>query len=262
MSRLNGRMLEPNVQKLLRELRPTDQVLDVGGWACQFNRAQWILDAQPFETRGFYRTFGGKPSQGGDKEWFTKDTWIQRDMCERTPWPFADEQFDFVMCSHTLEDVRDPLWVCTEMIRVGKRGYIEVPARAYESSLGVERPNQAGLSHHRWLIDIRGDEISFLHKSHMIHTHWRFALPRAYGRALSPQNSVQWLWWEREFTFREVMCHGLDAQERELEEYVRRTYPYPEWRLRLSELWRRFSALPRRVAARAQREVRHSVDHS
>ena len=51
-------MLEPNVQKLLSELQPTDQVLDVGGWACPFNRAQWILDAQPFETRGFYRTFG------------------------------------------------------------------------------------------------------------------------------------------------------------------------------------------------------------
>ncbi len=198
-------MLEPNVQKLLSELQPTDQVLDVGGWACPFNRAQWILDAQPFETRGFYRTFGGKPSQGGDKEWFTKDTWIQRDMCDRAPWPFSDKQFDFVVCSHTLEDVRDPLWVCTEMIRVGKRGYIEVPSRAYESCLGIERPNQAGLSHHRWLIDIRGDEISFLHKSHMIHSHWRFALPRAYGRALSRERSVQWLWWEGEFTFREVM---------------------------------------------------------
>ena len=143
-TRLNGslRLLEPNVQKLLSELQPTDQVHDLGGWACPFNRAQWILDAQPFETRGFYRTFGGKPSQGGDKEWFTKDTWIQRDMCERAPWPFSDQQFDFVICSHTLEDIRDPLWVCTEMIRVGKRGYIEVPSRAWE--LSRHRATQSG----------------------------------------------------------------------------------------------------------------------
>ena len=255
-------MFEPNVQKLLKELKPTDQVLDVGGWACPFNRAQWILDAQPFESRGFYRTFGARPSQGGDREWFTKDTWIQRDMCDRAPWPFSDEQFDVVICSHTLEDVRDPLWVCAEMIRVGKRGYIEVPSRAYESSLGIERPNQAGLSHHRWLIDICGNEISFLLKYHMIHSHWRFALPPAYGRALSRESSVQWLWWESGFTFREVIIHGLNAEERELEEYVRRTYPYPLWMSRLSELWRRCSALPRRAAARALMGIRHTVDRS
>jgi len=248
-------MLELNVQKLLGGLNPTDQVLDVGGWACPFNRAQWILDAQPFETRGFRRTYGATPSQGGDEEWFTRDTWIQRDMCDRVPWPFADRQFDVVICSHTLEDVRDPLWVCAEMIRVGKRGYVEVPSRAYESSLGIERPHQAGLSHHRWLIDIRGSDLSFLQKYHMIHSHWRFALPRGYGRALSRERCVQWLWWESEFTFREVMIHGLEAVERELEDYVRRTYPYPEWKLRLSELWRRVSPLPERAVAAALRRI-------
>jgi hypothetical protein len=255
-------MLELNAQKLAGELDPADQVLDVGGWACPFNRAQWILDAQPFETRGFYRTFGGKPSQGGDQEWFTRDTWIQRDMCDRTPWPFSNRQFDFVICSHTLEDVRDPLWVCSEMIRVGKRGYIEVPSRAFESSLGMERPNQAGLSHHRWLIDIRGDEIAFLPKLHMIHSHWRFALPRSYGRSLSAESSVQWLWWKSEFTFHEVMHHGMEALEHELEEYVRRTYPYPEWRLTLSALWRRVSPLPGRAAARALKRIRRSPERS
>src|SRR5947199_219349 len=120
-------MHEPNVTTLLQFLKPEDQVLDVGGWACPFNRAQWILDAEPFETRGFYRTFGGAPSQGGDVERFCKDTWVQRDICHHDPWPFRDKQFDFVICSHTLEDVRDPLWVCSELFRVGKRGYIEVP---------------------------------------------------------------------------------------------------------------------------------------
>src|SRR6187401_3041518 len=100
-------MLESNAQKLLAELQPAHQVLDVGGWACPFNRAQWVLDAEPYETRGFYRTFGGPPSQGGDVEFFSKDTWVQRDICAREPWPFADKQFDFVICSHTLEDIRD-----------------------------------------------------------------------------------------------------------------------------------------------------------
>ena len=200
-----------------------------------------------------------KAVAGRDKEWFTKDTWIHRDICDRTPWPFSDEQFDFVICSHTLEDLRDPLWVCTGMIRVGKRGYIEMPSRAYESSLGIERPNQAGLSHHRWLIDICGNEISFLHKYHMIHSHWRFALPSC-GRATRELRPVVVVGRRIHVPRGDVSRTGRPGTR--TEEYVRRTYPYPEWRLRLSELWRRFSALPRRAAARAIRGIRHSVDHS
>jgi hypothetical protein len=41
-----------------------------------------------------------------------------------------------VICSHTLEDIRDPLWVCSEMIRIGKAGYIELPR-------GLQKPVEA-----------------------------------------------------------------------------------------------------------------------
>ena len=119
-------MYEPNAQRLLELIKPGDVVLDIGGWASPFNRANYILDAQPFETRGFYRTVGLPASQGGDVEHFTKDRWVVRDICDHEPYPFADKMFDWVTCSHTLEDVRDPLWVCSEMMRIGKRGYIEV----------------------------------------------------------------------------------------------------------------------------------------
>jgi hypothetical protein len=251
-------MYEPNVSTVLQRLTPEDQVLDVGGWACPFNRAQWVLDSEPYETRGFYRTFGGVPFQAGDHEWFSKGTWVERDICDRQPWPFDDKQFDFVICSHTLEDLRDPIWVCSEIVRVGKRGYIEVPSRAYESCLGVERPKQAGLSHHRWLVEIRGKEILFLQKYHMIHSHWRFALPESYRRFLTPETSVQWLWWVNDFSFREVTHHGLAALERELEGYVKTIYPYPAWRLRMSDAWRFLSPFPRRIVSLVQRKLHHT----
>jgi len=249
-------MHEPNVTTLLQLLKPEDQVLDVGGWACPFNRAQWILDAEPFETRGFYRTFGGAPSQGGDVERFCKDTWVQRDICHHGPWPFRDKQFDFVICSHTLEDVRDPLWVCSELFRVGKRGYIEVPSRAWESCTGRERRGQVGLSHHRWLIEIRDDEIVFLHKWHMIHSHWRFALPRSYARTMTPEASVQWVWWNQPLRTRELAIHGIQAQERELEQFISTIRPYPTWRLQASAQFRLASSLANRATAGVGRRLR------
>ena len=226
-------MYEPNVARVLASLGDDDVVVDIGGWACPFNRANYIIDAEPFDTRGYYRTFGGKPSQGGDIERFTRDRWIVRDLCDRDPYPFADKSVDFVICSHTLEDLRDPLWVCAEMMRIGKRGYIEVPSRAWESARGHESPRTAGLSHHRWLIDITGDRIEFLMKFHAIHSHWRYSLPRAYLDAMAEADTVQWLFWTDRFAFGERTIHGLDAQRAELEAFVARVAPYPGWRRRL-----------------------------
>ena len=246
-------MLASNVDRLIAELPSEALVLDVGGWASPFNRAQWVLDAEPFETRGYYREFGGLPFQGGEREWFTKDTWVQRDICAREPWPFADKQFDFVICSHTLEDIRDPLWVCSELIRVGKAGYVEVPSRMFESTRGVERPNTAGLSHHRWLIDISGDEIRFLQKYHIIHAHWRYSLPRTHLQSRPAEAAVQWLWWTGGFRYSEQTIHGLANQERELERFAEETCRRSPWKLRAADAWRSVSSLPGRGLKRLAR---------
>ena len=224
-------------------------MLDVGGWACPFNRAQWVIDAQPYETRGFYRTFGGPPFQGPREEWFSRETWVTRDICAREPWPFQDKQFDFVVCSHTLEDLRDPLWVCSEIVRVGKAGYIEVPSRLFESCLGVERPGQAGLSHHRWLIEIEGTHIRFLQKYHMIHADWRLSVPARFRRLLTEESSVAYLWWEGSFSVEEREIHGPAAQEAELRAFAARVAPAPRWKLAVDAAWRQARGASRRALA-------------
>jgi hypothetical protein len=244
---------EPHVSELLARLKPEDLVVDVGGWACPFNRAQWIIDAEPYETRGFYRTFGGKPFQGPEREWFTKDTWLRRDICAKDPFPFPRDYFDFVICSHTLEDVRDPLWVCSELRRIGKRGYIEVPSRAFESIRAVERPGQVGLNHHRWLIEIESNHVKFLQKYHSIHSHWRFSLPASLQQRMTPEQKIQWLWWDGTFDFSEVTVHGVHAQDEELERFVRDRYPYPQWLLAADELLRSVKTLGRRATGKARR---------
>jgi len=221
-------MYEENVERVLRRLRDTDLVLDVGGWACPFNRAQWVLDSEPHETRGFYKTFGGLASQGGDREWFTRDTWVQQDICSRQPWPFTDKQFDFAVCSHTLEDVRDPLSVCSELVRVAKAGYVEVPSRRLETCRGIERPGMVGLSHHRWFVEPLDHELLFIPKYHFIHTHWRYSFPKSFSRSLSASERVSVLWWEDDFRFREHMVHGLAAQEETITSYVQAVRSRPK----------------------------------
>ena len=44
------------------------------------------------------------------------------------PIPFPPNQFDFVHCRHTVEDIQNPLFVCQELFRIAKDGYIEHPS--------------------------------------------------------------------------------------------------------------------------------------
>ncbi len=244
-------MYEPNVARVIAAIRPDDTVLDIGGWARPFNRATHVLDAEPYETRGWL----GLPAQGGDREHFTAATWTRRDICDHAPYPFADDSVDFVICSHVLEDVRDPLWVCAEMIRIGKRGYVEVPSRIAETCRGVE-PGQVGWSHHRWLIDIRDDRITFLLKYHTIHSHWRFSFPARFWHGLDEARRVEWLFWEGRFEYEERTIHGPDKIAEELAAFVARVRPYPQWLATADRTLRGIAALPRRVAGRARRSVR------
>jgi len=41
--------------------------------------------------------------------------------------PFQDKSIDYIHCSHVLEHVENPEQACSEIIRVGKAGYIETP---------------------------------------------------------------------------------------------------------------------------------------
>jgi hypothetical protein len=252
-------MLRKNSDAVMSVLKPADVVLDIGGWAHPFNRANYIMDAEPHETRGYYnQTFAKNspiPPIGGTLEHFTKDSWIQRDICEKTPFPFRDKELDYVICSHTLEDIRDPLWVCAEMIRIAKRGYIEVPSRLCESCRGAEI-GIVGLSHHRWLIDINGSSIRFLMKLHSIHGHWKYSLPAKCRRRLTEEQKVQSLFWEGEFKFYETTIYGPEAQEAELERFVRSIRPYHALPLEVDRIARWARQFVRRGNAYIHRLVR------
>jgi SAM-dependent methyltransferase len=227
-------MLTENVQKVLDRIKLNDLVLDVGGWACPFNRANWVIDAESYETRGFYEKIGLPKYQGGEKEYFSKETWIQRDICDKKPWPFKDKFFDFSICSHTLEDIRDPLYVCSEIIRVSKAGYLEVPSRVWESCRGIENYNIAGLSHHRWLVEISNNNVEFTMKYHNIHSSYTLSFPVSFSKKVSGIEKVSFLFWEDSFNFSEKSIQGIEQIYKELENFVSIRYKYPVY-IRASE---------------------------
>jgi hypothetical protein len=196
-------MLERSRQRLLAELPSDALVLDVGGWAKPFARADWVIDLMPYETRGLY----GYDQGTRDEERFSADTWVQRDICAHEPWPFSDGQFDFVVCSHTLEDIRDPIWVCSELQRIARAGYIEVPSRLEEQTYGIQGP-WVGWGHHHWLIETTDDPaaITFVFKHHIVHGRPEMQVPHEADEAAAPEERVSTLWWSG----------GFDARERVL----------------------------------------------
>jgi methyltransferase family protein len=154
-------------------IKPTDVVLDVGGGIRPLSRADYVLDFLSWSERYTVQPW---LNNVWPREHFSKDTWIQWDVCSRHPWPFRDKQFDFVTCKGTLEDLRDPVWVCEEMMRVSKSGYIETPSRVIESMLGTERTRYCGYSHHHWMCELTDKGIVFTFKHAQMHVYRRFHL--------------------------------------------------------------------------------------
>ena len=103
---------------VILRMKDAMRALDVGGWNKPLNAATHVLDINSYDSR-----LTGQAADPESTERFTKETWSQLDICDREPWPFPDKYFDFSTCSHVLEDIRDPVWVVSELSRVSKAGY-------------------------------------------------------------------------------------------------------------------------------------------
>lgn len=195
--------MRPDAVERIAGLAEDLVVLDVGGWAAPLWRADWVIDLLPYETRGLY----GKADP--ERERFTAETWAQADICGPEPWPFADGQFDVAICSHTLEDVRDPVFVCAELRRVSRSGYVELPAAIEELTFGVQG-DWVGWSHHRWIGERDGDELVLTHKPHLLGAPGRH-LPTGAHEAVPADERTIAFWWEGELRCRERVI--VDAPE-------------------------------------------------
>lgn len=78
-------------------------------------------------------------------------------------------KFDYSICSHALESVRDPLFVCEMLARISKEGFLAVTSKFRELSRSELGQNcYRGSIHHRWLFTIKGGKLLALPKLNVI----------------------------------------------------------------------------------------------
>lgn len=69
-------------------------------------------------------------------------------------------KFDFSVCSHTLEDITNPVFVAKQLAKISKQGYVSFPSKHCELNRGEAGPHGwRGCCHHRWIFDIKDDKL-------------------------------------------------------------------------------------------------------
>jgi len=126
-------------------IKPSDKVLDIGSGHKPFPLATHLADIQIHQN-----DYG----RGGSKFKFIKGKPVFECKLEKTP--FEDKEFDFVYCSHVLEHSINPKKACNELMRIGKRGYIETPSKGKDIFL-----NSAKVSNHRLWVESVNDKLIF-----------------------------------------------------------------------------------------------------
>ena len=117
-----------HVLKILKQNQNNWKILDIG---CNFSAveyAQTVADIQDFSK--FYRE--------KNKEFV---------LIKNKNLPFEDKQFDFVFASHVIEHIEDISFFISELKRISKQGYIEIPS-ILEDNLILSKNSSED---HKWI---------------------------------------------------------------------------------------------------------------
>lgn len=125
------------------DIKKNEKVLDIGSGGYPFPYATCLTDLYIGNTT--HRT----------EKLITDRPFIA---CDIINMPFKDKEFDFVYCSHVLEHIPDPAKACIEIMRIGKRGYIETPTKTSDIMFNFTNIKD----HHKWHIEILGNTIIFM----------------------------------------------------------------------------------------------------
>lgn len=146
-----------------------EKILDVGGSMTQHDsiRIDTLVDLIRPEEDPYH------PSKLNAKKFVRLDITKEK-------LPFKDKEFDFCLCTHTLEDLATPFLIISEMSRVAKRGLIITPSMGEDmvfSPIDFTRwltgaMRSPGQAHHKWFFINSGKEMKIIPKIYpILYTH-------------------------------------------------------------------------------------------
>lgn len=194
-------------------LKPTDKILDVGGSMNQHKELQidTLLDAiRPEESKHY-------------KSKLLAKNFVRLDL-NTDKFPFEDNEFDFCLCTHTLEDLPYPFLAIAEISRVAKRGYIATPS--FGSDITLSRVNLTnwgtgvrrvpGLAHHKWLFYVKDGVLNVVPKNYPLLYSSEFQFTKWKG-----EEELQF-YWEKKINYREFKDCNFDDLIKEYRSFVRK----------------------------------------
>ena len=131
-------------------------------------------------------------------------------------------KFDFAVCTHTLEDICNPKYVCKMMEQVSLEGYIAMPSKYMEFNKywindGIQFPpsDYRGFIHHLWIYNIENErivaypKISFIETNYFDDICWR-------------EQQEICIWWEKTIDIDFVSIRCINSVEDS--EFVKHQY--------------------------------------
>jgi SAM-dependent methyltransferase len=107
----------------IKNIKPSDRVLEIGPGADPYFRSDVLLEKKFGTEEEYVSQFGNTHKLQTDKPVI---------FYEGDLFPFADKEFDYVICSHVLEHVENLELFLSEVFRVGSKGYFEYPLIYYD----------------------------------------------------------------------------------------------------------------------------------
>lgn len=107
-----------------------------------------------------------------------RDDCLAIDICDADQWIKLETivtekgKFDYAICTHTLEDLYNPITALKKLPTIANAGMITVPSARTELSI-VENMNWLGYMHHRWIFDQQDGELLLAPKLTWIEQRYR-----------------------------------------------------------------------------------------